>query len=85
MNRLSEISGRLGKPMHDGPQLVTRRRLLSVPLARIWIISPLWLSGAGPMNLIYRSEKPLENRWRVSISQGSSKLEYIINFRAGLR
>ena len=75
-----EISGRLGKPMHDGPQLATWRRLLFGALgADLDYLTAVVVWGRADEDLMLSVREAAENRWQVSISQGSSKLEYIIN------
>lgn len=66
--------------MHDGPQLATWRRLLFGALgADLDYLTAVVVWGRADEDLMLSVREAAENRWQVSISQGSSKLEYIIN------
>jgi hypothetical protein len=74
------LSNRLGKPVHDGLNLPTWRRLLSGILgADLDYLMNVVVWGRANEDVILQISETGADRWQVSISQGGSKLEYIIN------
>lgn len=78
--QIVEISRRLGDPIHDGLRLATWRKLLFGILgADLDYLTTVVVWGRADEDVMLLVSEVGENLWQVSISQGSSKLEYIIN------
>ena len=74
------LSNRLGEPVHDGFNLPTWRRLLFGFLgADLDYLMSVVVWGRATEDVILQVSEAGADRWQVSISQGGSKLEYIIN------
>jgi len=74
------LSERLGDPIHDGLQLPVWRRLLFGFLgADLDYLTAVVVWGRESEAFMLSVTQAGESLWQVSISQGSSKLEYIIN------
>lgn len=75
-----ELVRRLGDPIHDGLRLPTWRKLLYGFLgADLDYLTAVVIWGNRDEDPMLRLSQTDAKRWQVSISQGSSKLEYIIN------
>lgn len=75
-----EISKRLGKPIHDGLELGTWRRILFGVLgADLDYLTSVVVWGRAKEDVMLLVRETAANQWEVSISQGSSKMEYILN------
>lgn len=75
-----EISKRLGDPIHDGLHLATWRKLLFGFLgADLDYLTAVVVWGRAKEDVMLSVWETGESLWQVSISQGGSKLEYIIN------
>ena len=74
------LSNQLGEPIHDGLALGTWDKLLfgfkGADLDYLTLVV-VWGSSEEDIMLLIREAGP--NLWEVSISQGSSKMEYILN------
>jgi len=76
----AEISRRLGNPIHDGLELGTWRRLFFGFLgADLDYLVRVVVWGRAKEDPMLSVTEVGENRWEVSVSQGSSKTEYIFN------
>ena len=75
-----ELVRRLGDPIHDGLRLPTWRKLLYGFLgADLDYLTAVVIWGNRDEDPMLRLSQTDAQQWQVSISQGSSKLEYIIN------
>jgi len=75
-----ELSMRLGDPLHDGLQLAAWRKMLFGFLgADLDYLTAVVVWGRANEDVMLSVTESATNLWQVSISQGSSKQEYILN------
>lgn len=78
--QITELSRRLGEPIHDGLHLAAWRKLLFGFLgADLDFLTAVVVWGRANKDVMLSIRQTGENLWQVSISQGNEKLEYIIN------
>ena len=74
------LSRRLGEPIHDGLTLGTWEKLLfGFTGADLDYLSLVVVWGRAEEDVMLLIRETGANVWEVSISQGSSKIEYILN------
>lgn len=75
-----ELARRLGDPIHDGLNLAAWRKLLFGILGGdLDYLTAVVVWGRADEDVMLSVREIDANLWQVSISQGRSKLEYIIN------
>ncbi|QYZ67057.1 MAG: hypothetical protein OI74_15640 [Gammaproteobacteria bacterium (ex Lamellibrachia satsuma)] len=75
-----ELAKALGKPIHDGLNLKTWRRILSGILgADLDYLTSVVVWGKAKEDAMLLVRETADKRWEVIISQGSSKHEFILN------
>ena len=76
----AELSKRLGEPIHDGLDLAGWRQLyfrfMGADLDYLTIVVVWGRAKEDAMLMVRETET---KKWQVTISQGSSKVEYILN------
>jgi len=76
----TELAGHLGDPIHDGLKLALWKRLFFGFLgADLDYLSAVVVWGRATEDVMILIRETDVNLWQVFISQGSSKLEYILN------
>lgn len=76
----SKLIKQLGEPLHDGLALgIWDRLLLGFKGADLDYLSTIVVWGRTEKDVMLSVREVAENLWEVSISQGSSKIGYILN------
>jgi len=75
-----ELSKNLGEPIHDGLNLAAWRRMLFGILgADLDYLTSVVVWGREKNDVMLLVRETEDNLWVITISQGSSKMEYILN------
>jgi hypothetical protein len=75
-----ELTQRLGNPMHDGFTLgIGSRMYFAFKGSDLDYLSTVVVWGRAKEDVMLLVKQIGNNLWEISISQGSSKLEYILN------
>ena len=75
-----ELAKILGEPIHDGLNLGTWRKLMFGILgADLDYLTSVVVWGRAKEDVMLLVKETEDKRWEIIISQGSSKLEYILN------
>ena len=75
-----ELAKNLGEPIHDGLNLGTWRKLMFGILgADLDYLMSVVVWGRAKEDVMLLVRETEDKRWEIIISQGSSKLEYILN------
>jgi len=74
------LAGILGEPIHDGLNLETWRKMLFGILgADLDYLTSIVVWGRAKEDVMLLIRKIADDRWEITISQGSPKTEYILN------
>ena len=75
-----KLAKNLGEPIHDGLNLVAWRRILFGILgADLDYLTSVVVWGRAKEDVMLRMRETEDKLWVITISQGSSKMEYILN------
>lgn len=75
-----QLVGYLGKPLHDGLNLQTWRKMMFGILgADLDYLTSVVVWGRADEDVMLLVKETEDRRWMIIISQGSSKMEYILN------
>ena len=75
-----ELAKNLGEPIHDGVNLGAWRKLMFGMLgADLDYLTSVVVWGRAKEDVMLLVRETEDKRWEVTISQGSSKTEYILN------
>lgn len=76
----AELASQLGDPIHDGLNLpVWRRLLFGILGGDLDYLMSVVVWGRADQDLMLSVTAAGDDRWLITLSRGSSKLEYIIN------
>lgn len=75
-----ELAKNLGEPIHDGLNLgVWRKMMFGILGADLDYLTSVVVWGREKEDVMLLVRETEDKRWEVTISQGSSKMEYILN------
>jgi len=75
-----ELAKKLGEPIHDGLNLQAWRKMMFGILgADLDYLTSVVVWGKAKEDVMLLVRETEDKRWEITISQGSSKMEYILN------
>ncbi len=75
-----ELAKNLGEPIHDGLNLgALRRMMFGILGADLDYLTSVVVWGRAKEDVMLLVKETENKRWEVTVSQGSSKMEYILN------